>query len=423
MSNVTPFVVGLGGGLVLWHLTRSPSAVEPITTNSLRNASGACVITLAPGGLSVDGERVDVADAVRRAQLAGLALVTVVPDAPASTCAALFAALRDLAVPTHTRTQIAPRNGSDLRTDFTLSSYPQGSTSSSIERYLRAEAPISWGAARDRLAAAGVVDLTLAGRTTLAGGWMLSVDKGQFHAERAEPLPGAARNSYISTTFTLAIYPEGVGGPKTTRWFSSSAPVTRDQAAERLADAGIIDPAVTLDTQPGYWVLVSAPGPFNEDKAERLPARKKRNRNAETSSAFTLVTYPGGASGSRKTTRWFRTDAPMTWETARDQLATAGVIDKNAISPKSPGYWKLVTDRRVFVPSRAQPIPEAGTRDAAPKQRFTLEGGRTILRGGEAIVRIERVDLGDARYALSPFETDQLAAQIVRLLNKHGARS
>ena len=415
MSNVTPFVVGLGSGLALWRLTRRKSSAEP----THRNAAGPCVITLDPDGIAIDDERVDLAEAVRRAQLAGLALVTVVPDAPASTCAALFEALRDAAVPTHAAT---PRNATDLRTDFTLRVYPQGSTSTSTERYFRAEAPISWSEARDRLATAGLVDLALAGRTSEPGGWMLSIDRTQFHADRAEPLPGAPRNSYISTTFTLTLYPEGVGGPKTTRWFSSSSPVLWDDAAERLADAGIIDPSVTLATHPGYWILVSAPGPFNASKAEPLPARKRRRRNAESATAFTLVTYPDGAWGSRKTTRWFRTNAPMTWEAARDQLAAAGVIDKNAISPHSAGYWKLVTDRRVFMPSRAEPIPGSATRDAAPKRRFTLEGGRTILRDGEAVVRIERVDLGDGRHVLSPFETDQLAARIVRLLDQHGAR-
>jgi hypothetical protein len=415
MSNVTPFVVGLGSGLALWRLTRRKSSAEP----THRNAAGPCVITLDPDGIAIDDERVDLAEAVRRAQLAGLALVTVVPDAPASTCAALFEALRDAAVPTHAAT---PRNATDLRTDFTLRVYPQGSTSTSTERYFRAEAPISWSEARDRLATAGLVDLALAGRTSEPGGWMLSIDRTQFHADRAEPLPGAPRNSYISTTFTLTLYPEGVGGPKTTRWFSSSSPVSWDDAAERLADAGLIDPSVTLATHPGYWILVSAPGPFNASKAEPLPARKRRRRNAESATAFTLVTYPDGAWGSRKTTRWFRTNAPMTWEAARDQLAAAGVIDKNAISPHSAGYWKLVTDRRVFMPSRAEALPDQGTRDAAPKRQFTLEGGRTILRDGEAIVRIERVDLGDGRYVLSPFETDQLAARIVRLLAKHGAR-
>jgi hypothetical protein len=44
------------------------------------------------------------------------------------------------------------------------------------------------------------------------------------------------------------------------------------------------------------------------------------------------------------------------------------------------------------------------------------------VRDGEAIVSIERVDLGDQRYALSPYETDRLAERLVQLLNRHGAR-
>ncbi len=60
-------------------------------------------------------------------------------------------------------------------------------------------------------------------------------------------------------------------------------------------------------------------------------------------------------------------------------------------------------------------------RGARGSQRFTREG-RTILRGGEPIVRVERVDLGDQRYALSPHHADLLTERIVRLLNAHGAR-
>ena len=56
-----------------------------------------------------------------------------------------------------------------------------------------------------------------------------------------------------------------------------------------------------------------------------------------------------------------------------------------------------------------------GRRQAAP--RYALEGGRTILRDGEAIATLQRVDLGDERYVLSPHETDLLARQIVDLLN------
>lgn len=54
-------------------------------------------------------------------------------------------------------------------------------------------------------------------------------------------------------------------------------------------------------------------------------------------------------------------------------------------------------------------------------QRYTLEG-RTILRDGEAILYVDRVDLGDQRYAISPYHADLLTQRMVRLLNKHGAR-
>lgn len=147
-----------------------------------------------------------------------------------------------------------------------------------------------------------------------------------------------------------------------------------------------------------------------------------RNASGETFSAFTLVTYPEGIGGTRKT-RWFRTEAPMTWQAARDQLTAANLVDVDAIAPNQAGYWKLVTDPRVFMPMRASSFPAPATRrrrDAAP-QCYALEGGRILARDGQALVRLERVDLGDERYALSPHETDQLAARIVRLLNRRGA--
>jgi len=49
--------------------------------------------------------------------------------------------------------------------------------------------------------------------------------------------------------------------------------------------------------------------------------------------------------------------------------------------------------------------------------RYALEGGRTIVREGQPIVTLQRVDLGDGRHAISPHETDRLARQIVDLLN------
>lgn len=341
MSHVMPFAAGLGGGLALWQVLQS-APVQRGPNAPAVPASRNCALTVDRAGIEIDGERVDVAEAVRRCQATGRAVVSVAPNAPAATYAALLTALGSAGVPTY-------RNGrGDTRTAFTLITYPRGHEATSTSRWFRAEAPITWTEARDRLIAAGIIDPALAGRTHEAGGWMLSIDPAQFSAERAEPLPGAPRNSYISTTFTLVVYPDGVGGPKTTRWFRANAPTTWDDACARLADAGHLDPSATLPMHSGYWILISAPGPFNEARAEPLPPRRGRN---------------------------------------------------------------------------VKPLPEARRpRGAARASRYALDGGRTIVRDGEALVRLERVDLGNERYALSPHQTDQFGHRLVRLLNKHGAR-
>ena len=56
-------------------------------------------------------------------------------------------------------------------------------------------------------------------------------------------------------------------------------------------------------------------------------------------------------------------------------------------------------------------------RNAARVQRYTHEG-RTILRDGVAILHLERVDLGDERYTITPHATDVLTQDSVDLLNR-----
>ncbi len=85
------------------------------------------------------------------------------------------------------------------------------------------------------------------------------------------------------------------------------------------------------------------------------------------------------------------------------------------------GYalWRLTNS------APAPTSPALSARNATPSRparRYALDGGRTILRDGQAIVRIERVDLGDARYVLPPTETDELGRRLVRLLNQAGGR-
>ncbi|MBL9012631.1 MAG: hypothetical protein JNL83_00550 [Myxococcales bacterium] len=148
-------------------------------------------------------------------------------------------------------------------------------------------------------------------------------------------------------------------------------------------------------------------------------------RSCGTSSTFTLAVYPEGLAGPTKRVLWFLTDQPVTWDVARDQLVAARVIDPQAIGPNMPGYWRLTTEPHVFDAKRAKTLPDAGEtmpRDAArTSARYTREG-RTILRDGVAIVYVDRVDLGDARYAISPHEADRLVERVVRLLNAGGTR-
>ncbi|HWO24954.1 MAG TPA: hypothetical protein VNO30_39705 [Kofleriaceae bacterium] len=68
--------------------------------------------------------------------------------------------------------------------------YSEGRKAGPRPRWFLADPPTTWADARDRLGAAGILDRTLAGRTSTPGGWMLSVGPASFREELAEPLPG-----------------------------------------------------------------------------------------------------------------------------------------------------------------------------------------------------------------------------------------
>ncbi len=331
MSNTSTFAIGLGSGLALWHFNKpAPPASTAPTQIATVPGPRSCFVRVTATGFVVDGASVDLA---RRCRAIGHATITVEKTAPAATYAALLAALDGARVPMVRNA--GGQSADDTKTAFTLITYAQGRSAGPTMRYFRADAPITWSDARDRLAAAGHLDLALAGRTHQPGGWMLSIASRDFRAHRAEPLPGP--------------------------------------------------------------------------------------RNADASSMFTLVAYPDGAGGVKRL-RWFRADPPTTWQDARDRLAKAGILDKRSIAPRDAGYWKLVTDARVFKAEGAEPLPgELTPRGADGAKRFSV-AGRTISRDGDPILHLERVDLGDARYAISPHHADLLAQRIVRLLNQHGAR-
>lgn len=153
-----------------------------------------------------------------------------------------------------------------------------------------------------------------------------------------------------------------------------------------------------------------------------LPAPRNAP-SANTSDVFTLAIYPNGIKGPGKRVRWFRAESPITWETARDRLATARILDPRMTGPSMAGYWRLTAEPRVFDRDRAEPLPDAPRPRGAARTtpRFTREG-RTILRDGVAILYVDRVDLGDQRFAISPHHADVMTERMVRLLNRKGAR-
>lgn len=221
------------------------------------------------------------------------------------------------------------------------------------------------------------------------------------------------------STFTLVTYPDGVGGSRKTSWFRTDVPMTWRAVRDQLAAAKLIDPNAIAPNQRGYWKLVTEAGVFMPMRATALPVEA---RNSYVSTTFTLVVYPEGVGGPKQT-RWFTTSRPTMWDAARDRLIAAGLIDPSANRATDPNYWILTNAAQSFREDMAEPLPVAKrTRGARVSGRYALDGGRTIARDGQPLVRIERVDLGDSRYALSPHETDQLGARIVGLLNRRRAR-
>lgn len=166
------------------------------------------------------------------------------------------------------------RNGAHR--GFTLRVYPKGHPGAATQRWFRADPPTTWTDARDRLIAAGVIDPALAGRTHEHGGWMLSIDPRDYYDDRAEALPddgASTRNdSPPASKFTLSIHPRGDEGPKRLRYYVADPPVSWEEARDRLARAGVIDPVMFNRTRyPGGWVMTSYPRFFVDEKAEPLP--------------------------------------------------------------------------------------------------------------------------------------------------------
>lgn len=116
-SSALALGLGVAGGAAIWFFTRdkkkpsggkptdptqpaaAPTAPPPAPTSTLivgaspPRVSGPCSLKLDKSGLTVDGERADVATAVARCKLAGSAEWALMPDAPSAIVVELGKAL------------------------------------------------------------------------------------------------------------------------------------------------------------------------------------------------------------------------------------------------------------------------------------------------------------------------------------------
>lgn len=206
MSNALTITLGAGAGLGLWYVLRgrahAPAVQSPGPAPSAPASDPrACAVRLDTSGLTADGARVTVAEAVQRCKAAGRADVTVVHGAPAATYAELMIGLGRADVPTYAHRNARPRRSGSARrraasnatrsSTFTLVVFPEGIWGPTKRvRYFRADPPTTWQDARDRLAAAGLLDAD-AHSPHGAGAWRLVTDPDRFRGDRAEALPGA----------------------------------------------------------------------------------------------------------------------------------------------------------------------------------------------------------------------------------------
>ncbi len=329
-GSALALALGASGGLALWYLLRdnksprpTPAAATP--TGSTRPAAPAapaisaepsqvqiaCTVRLDATGLTIDGARVGVAEAVNRCKLAGLADVTVSKEVPAAAYAELMLALGREGIPA-----FAKRNGSGRRNgrrtwprtvaDVDLPSFalmvqaladdvepdpnPDGLARgrfgdrkvfiAAIRRALRetkyASLPraaideLLFRAHRERLLVLSRADLVAAMDLGEVRDSELVTDGAQFHFVVVEP---GARNASTYRAFTLVIYTEGRKDGPRRRWFLADPPTTWADARDRLGAAGILDQSLAGRTAvPGGWMLSVDPASFRDELAEPLPA-------------------------------------------------------------------------------------------------------------------------------------------------------
>jgi len=342
-NTALTLALGAGSGFFLWYFLRDektkdapaqkqdahgaapivqatqPAAAIPApiaTARTARTSSpptsspSSCALRLDPSGITADGARITLTDAVNRCEAAGRADITILQDAPAAVYADLMYALARAEVLT-----TAHRNGSASRgarrrvapsadsvdlpefASFVLELADQIDEDSSPEKnargrfgrkvFIAAIRRALRGTKYARLPRSTVEELLLranrAGLLELARADLVAaMDTAEVRdSEIADRRAGATfhfvvaernRNGSRSSHFTLAIFVRGDNGPAKIRWFQTAQPITWEEARDRLVDARVIERALFRRTRaPGGWVMTVDPAVYRADRAEPLP--------------------------------------------------------------------------------------------------------------------------------------------------------
>jgi hypothetical protein len=332
-NTVLALALGAGGGVALWYFLRDEKKEAPAAkqdahaaapadqvtrpaTSTAPNATAPtssprpCALRLEPSGLTADGVRVTIPDAVTRCKTAGRADITIIKDAPAAVYADLMIALGRAEVPATSH-----RNGSASR-----------------------------GARRRVAQSADSVDLP---------------EFATFVLELADQIDeapnsdGRARGRFGRKVFTAAIR-RALRGTR----YARLPRATVDDLLVRAHRAGLLELARadlvgamdTDEVRDSEIVVPDVGATFHFVVAER-------SRNATTYREFTLRTYPDGHHG-QATLRWFYADAPITWTAARDRLIAAGfAVPDLSGRTHERGGWMLSVDPHDYRADRAEPLP------------------------------------------------------------------
>ncbi len=322
-NTALALTLGAGGGFALWYVLRdrhrkntasaanaptaAPPQAVPATTDRV------CTLRLDPTGLTVDGAKTTVTDAVNRCKAASRADLTIVKDAPAATYADLMIALGRAGIPVHAHRNSRGARGRRRAARNNIDSIDLSAFADTVLELADDvdEGRSPWGFARGRINDREV--LIAAIRRALA-----DTEYAELSREAVDEL-------------LLRAQREGL---------LELARVEADDA---------LDPdelRASEITGPRYHAVVIA-------------ADRSRNMSPPVST-FTLAVYPGGDKGPKRVT-WYTSETPVPWEVARDRLVDAGVIDDSLFRrTREPGGWVMASDPRLFQSDRAKPLPDGG---------------------------------------------------------------